>query len=86
VDDVEQLHDGRAIVGNRRGALVVDDELVHTARTEGSPDSVDDSLAGIDVGNDLYRLGTNGHFYHPLNIYDQKGEIKRRGLRSFLHR
>jgi len=34
VDDVEQLEDGRAVVGDGRVAAVVDDQLVHPARAE----------------------------------------------------
>ena len=54
MNDVEQLHDGGAVVGDGRAALVVDHQLVHAARAEGGSDGVDDDLAGIDVGDDLW--------------------------------
>lgn len=53
MNDVEELHDGGAVVGDRCGALVVHNELVHAAGAQGCADGVDDSLAGIDVGDNL---------------------------------
>ena len=49
VHDLQQLHEGRAVVGDRDGALVVVDELVHAARAERGAHDVDDRLARVDV-------------------------------------
>ena len=54
MDDVEELHDGGAVVGDGDGSLVVVDELVHAARAEGGADDVGDGGAGIDVAHQLW--------------------------------
>lgn len=54
MDDVEELHDGGAVVGDGDGSLVVVDELVHAARVEGGADDVGDGSAGIDVAHQLW--------------------------------
>ena len=53
MNDVQELHDGSAVVGNRRRSTPVDHQLVHAARSERRSDSVDDDLAGVDVRDDL---------------------------------
>ena len=53
VDDVEELHDGCAVVGDGGLALVVHHELVHAAGPEGGADGLDDGLTGVDVGHHL---------------------------------
>ena len=53
MNDVQQLHDRRAVVWDRRRAAAVDHQLVHAARAERRPDGVDDHLAGVDVRDDL---------------------------------
>lgn len=53
VDDVEELHDGGAVVGDGDGAFVVVDELVHAAGAEGGSDDVGDGGAGVDVAHQL---------------------------------
>ncbi len=53
VDDVELLHDGRAVVGDDGLARRADDQLVHAAGTERGSDGVDDGLARVDVGDQL---------------------------------
>jgi len=53
VDDVKELHDGGAIVGDGDISLVIVDQLVHAARAEGGADDVGDGGAGIDVAHQL---------------------------------
>ena len=53
MDDVEELHDGGAVVGDGDGALVVVDELVHAAGAECGADHVGDGGAGVDVAHQL---------------------------------
>lgn len=43
------MHDGRAIVRDGNGTLVVMDEHVHVAGAEGGSDDVDDDIASIAV-------------------------------------
>lgn len=52
MDDVEQAHDGGAVVGDG-GALVVVDELVHAAGAERGAHGVGDGRAGADVAEHL---------------------------------
>ena len=51
VDDVEELHDGGAVVGNGDAALVVVDEFIHTPGSQGGPHHVGDGGAGIYVAD-----------------------------------
>ena len=51
--DLQQLHERRAVVRDRDGALVVVDELVHAARAERGAHDVDDRLARVDVRDEL---------------------------------
>jgi len=52
VGNLQQLHDGRPVVAD--GHLSpVEDELVHTAGSQGRPDGVGHRLAGIDVADEL---------------------------------
>lgn len=53
MDDVEELHDGGAVVGDGDGALVVVDQLVHAAGAEGGADDVSHHRAGVDVAHQL---------------------------------
>lgn len=53
MNNVEKLQNGRAIVGHGAFAVRVDYKFVHTARTQGGPDGVDDHLARIDVRDQL---------------------------------
>ena len=50
VFDLEQLHDGGAVVADGDGAAV-GDELVHAAGAEGGAHGVRDGLACVDVGD-----------------------------------
>lgn len=50
--DVEESKDGGSIVGD--GCVFMGgDHFVHASGTEGGLDDVDDSLDGVDVGDDL---------------------------------
>lgn len=52
VGDLQKLHDGRPVVAD--GHLPpVEDELVHTAGSQGRPDGVGHRLASIDVADEL---------------------------------
>lgn len=53
MNDIEELHDGGAVVRDGDGAFVIVDEFVHTARAEGGADDVGDGGAGIDVADEL---------------------------------
>lgn len=53
VEDVEELHDGGAVVGDGDGAVGVVDELVHAAGAQGGADHVGDGGAGVDVAHQL---------------------------------
>lgn len=53
MDDVEKLHDGSTVIGNRDRPLVIVDELVHPPWPEGGPYDIDDSQTGIDVTDQL---------------------------------
>lgn len=53
MDDIQQLHNGRAVVGNGRLASVVHHELVHAAGTQSRADGIHDGLASVDVANEL---------------------------------
>ena len=62
VGNLQQLHDGSTVVAD--GHLPpVEDELVHTAGSQGRPDGVGHRLAGIDVADELglalYKRGEN---------------------------
>lgn len=53
VDNIEHLHHRRAVIRDgHRGTLSID-QLVHTARTQSRANYIDDSLARIDVANEL---------------------------------
>lgn len=54
MDDVKELHDGGAVVGDGDGPLIVVDELVHAARAKGGANDVGDGGAGIDVAHKLW--------------------------------
>lgn len=53
MDDVEEAHDGGAVVGDGGDALVVVDELVHPAGAERGPHRVRHRRAGADVAQHL---------------------------------
>lgn len=53
VDDIKQLHDGGAVVGDSGGALVIVDELVHAPGAQSRPHGVGHRRAGVDIGNHL---------------------------------
>jgi len=53
VHDLQQLHDGRTIVGDGNLALVVMNQLVHPARAQRGPHHVDHRLARVDVADEL---------------------------------
>lgn len=53
MDNIKQLHDGGAIVGDGGAALVVVDELVHAPGPEGGPHRIGDDDAGVDVAHQL---------------------------------
>ena len=44
--DLEELHDGGAVVGDGGFSFGVDDQFVHPARTQSRTDSVSDDLGG----------------------------------------
>ena len=69
VDDVEELHDGGAVVGDSGVALVVVDELVHAPGAEGGADGVGDDGAGVDVAHQLgLTLGCVGPFLEKYDL------------------
>ena len=49
MDNVEELHDGSAVVGDGDGSLIVVDELVHPSWTERGSNHIADRRDGIDV-------------------------------------
>ena len=53
VDDVEELHDGGAVVGDGDAALVVVDELVHSSGPQRRPHHVRHRRASVDVAHHL---------------------------------
>lgn len=53
MDDVEELHDGGAVVGDGDVALVVVNELVHSPGTQRGPHHVRHGRAGVDVAHQL---------------------------------
>ena len=53
MDNVEELHDGSAVVGNGDGSLIVVDELVHPSRTERGSNHVANRRDGVDVAEKL---------------------------------
>ena len=59
VHDLQQLHDGRTIVGDGNLALVIMNQLVHPARAQRGPHHVDHRLARVDVADEL-RLALRG--------------------------
>ncbi|KAI4382192.1 hypothetical protein MLD38_008187 [Melastoma candidum] len=70
MDDVEELHDGGAVVGDGDGALVVVDELVHAAGAEGGADDVGDGGAGVDVADELrLPLGSISAFLEEYDLW-----------------
>lgn len=59
MNNIEELHDGGAVVGDGDIALVIVNELVHATWAEGGPDDVSDGGAGVDVADEL-RLPLRG--------------------------
>ena len=53
MDDLQQLHDRGAVVGDGHLTVVVVDQLVHAARAEGSAHDVHHGLARVDVADQL---------------------------------
>jgi hypothetical protein len=53
VDDVEELHDGGAVVGDGDVALIVVDEFIHTSRPQRAPHHVCNRRASIYVAHKL---------------------------------
>lgn len=53
MDDVEEAHDGGAVVGDGGDALVVVDELVHSPGAQRGPHRVRHRRAGADVAQHL---------------------------------
>lgn len=51
--NIEEFEDRRAVVGDGRLTVGTDDELVHSAGTEGRGDGLGDGEAGGDVGEEL---------------------------------
>ena len=51
--NVEELHDGRAVVCDRLSAILVDEQQVTAVGTECALDCRLDCRASVDVGNDL---------------------------------
>jgi hypothetical protein len=51
VDNIQKFQNGGTIIGNSGGVL--SDHLIHTSGAEGGTDNLNDSVTGIDVGDDL---------------------------------
>ena len=49
MDNVEELHDGSAVVGDGDGSLIVVDELVHPSWTQSGSKHIADGSDGVDV-------------------------------------
>uniref|UniRef100_A0A2P2MIZ6 T-complex protein 1 subunit eta-like n=1 Tax=Rhizophora mucronata TaxID=61149 RepID=A0A2P2MIZ6_RHIMU len=53
MDNIEQLHNGGAVVGNGDISFVVVDEFVHASGTQGGSNDVGHRSAGVDVADQL---------------------------------
>lgn len=53
MDDVEQLHDGSAVVGDGLLAILVNEQEITSVRAEGRLDGCLDGETCVDVGDDL---------------------------------
>eukprot|EP00047_Mylnosiga_fluctuans_P001742 m.221713 g.221713 ORF g.221713 m.221713 type:complete len:557 (-) comp10637_c0_seq1:26-1696(-) len=53
VHNIQELHDGSAVVGNGGLTTVIDHKLVHATRTQCSADCINDGLARVDIADKL---------------------------------
>jgi hypothetical protein len=53
MDDIEQLHDSGAVVGDGLFAILVDEQEITSVRAKGRLDGVLYGETGVDVGDDL---------------------------------
>lgn len=53
MNNIEELHNGSAIIGNGDTALIIVNELVHTSRSQSGTHHIGDCCAGIDVAQQL---------------------------------
>ena len=77
--NVEELHDGRAVVCDRLSAILVDEQQVTTVGTECALDCRLDRGACVDVGNDLVlalRLVGAYNFIVLVNMFTGAGEFE----------
>jgi hypothetical protein len=79
VDNVQKLHDGCAVVGDGRIALVVNNELVHTARTERRAHGIHNGLASVDVAD---QLGLALRRIRALLQQDDAGALAKSGAKN----
>ena len=69
MDNVEELHDGSAVVGDGDGSLIVVDELVHPSWTQSGSKHIADGSDGVDVAQQLrFPLGSVCAFLEQYDL------------------
>ena len=77
--NIEELHDGRAVVCDRLSAILVDEQQVTAVGTECALDCRLDCSACVDVGKDLVlalRLVGAYNFIVLVNMFTGAGEFE----------